>query len=179
MWQSGIMKAITEDDRRKIEQSVYDGAFGPFTSENIVKAMESLKTNEKHCIQHLAAEAFQHFSPDYAKREPIRQRTVKYCGSYGSISFFGYGFSCWEILEKTLLPLDHRIMPEQYGDTIVAQMGNAVGDHRMEFECPYFKAKFYEKSLTAHLTFLRMDLVNLINEIGKEANSPHRFCLRI
>lgn len=132
--------------------------------------MQSLKANEKHCIQHLAAEAFRHFSPDYAKREPIRQRTVKHCGSYGSITFSSCYSPAWEILEKTLLSLDHKSMPEQYGDTIVAQMGDAVRNHRMEFECPYFKAKFYEKSLTAHLTFTRMDLINLINEIGKAAS---------
>ncbi len=169
IWQSGIMKAITEDDRRKIEQAVYDGTFGAFTSENIVKAMESLKTNEKYCIQHLAAEAFRHFSPNYAKREPIRQRAVKYCGSYGSITFSSYGSPCWDILEKTLVSLDHKSMPEQYGDTIVAQMNEAAQRHLPDFERPYFKAKFYEKSLTAHLTFTRMDIINIINEIGKAA----------
>lgn len=168
IWQSGIMNAITKDDRCKIEKAVYDGTFGAFTSENIAKTMESLKTNEKHCIQHLAMEAFRHFSPDYARREPIRQRTVKHCGSYGSISFAGYNSPCWEILEKTLLSLDHKPMPEQ-SDTIVARLGDTVREHRLEFECPYFKAKIYEKSLTAHLTFTRMDLINLINEIGKAA----------
>ena len=48
-------------------------------------------------------------------------------------------------------------------------MNEAVQRHQLEFECPYFRAKFYEKSKTAHLTFTRMDLIDAINEIGRAA----------
>ena len=86
--------------------------------------------------------------------------------SYGSISFSG---DKWQMLGKILLLLDNKPLPERYDDHLEQQMNKALRNGIMEFECPYFKAKFYEKSCTAHLTFTRMDLIETINKIGMEA----------
>ena len=166
---SGIMESVTEDDRQELEKNIKNGSFGAFSEENIERAFLNLTNNEGFYVKNVAKEAFRYFSPDFRNMAPIRQKTVKHCGSYGSISFSRYVSPAWEVLGKALLLLDHQPLPGKYGETIVGQMNDAVQKHQMEFECPYFKAKFYEKSLTAHLTFTRMDLINLINEIGKAA----------
>ena len=119
-------------------------------------------------MKNVAREAFRYFSPNYAKKEPIRQRTVYSCAAYGSISFSSCYTPAWELLEKALLLLDRKPLPD-YSDSLVCRMNEAVQRHQQEFECPYFRAKFYEKSKTAHLTFTRMDLIDTINEIGRAA----------
>lgn len=169
VYKSGVMEGATEDDRRKIEQEIHSGKFGAFNEENIGKVMAQLKNQEGELVKNVAKEAFRHFSPNPVRKEPIKQRTVHSCGAWGSLSFSSCHSSAWEVLQKALYLLDHKETPEQYSETIVGQMTEAVQKGRLEFECPYFRAKFYEKSLTAHLTFIRMDLVNLINEIGRAA----------
>lgn len=169
VWKSGVMDTATGDDRRKIEQEIHSGKFGAFNEENIGKVMAQLKNQEGELVKNVAKEAFRHFSPNPVRKEPIKQRTVHSCGTWGSLSFSSCHSPAWEILQKTLYLLDHKEPPEQYGDTIIGQMTEAVQKGGLEYECPYFRAKFYKKSLTAHLTFTRMDLINIINEIGRTA----------
>ena len=169
IWRSGIMESATKDDREQIEKEIANGSFGAFSEENICKVLQKLKGDEGTYVKNVAKEAFRYFSPDPMNKAPIRQKTVKSCGSYGSISFANYTTPAWEVLEKALFLLDHKPLPVNYSDSLVFQMNDAVQKRQMEFECPYFRAKFYEKSLTAHLTFTRMDLINTINEIGRAA----------
>lgn len=165
IWRSGIMASATEDDRERTEKEIANGSFGAFTEENITKVLQKLKDNENSFIRNIVKEAFRYFSPDPRNKAPIRQKTVEKSGLYGSLSFS----SAWTILGKALLLLDGKPVPENYGDSLAARMNDAVQKRQMEFECPYFRAKFYEKSLTVHLSFTRMDLINIINEIGRTA----------
>lgn len=168
IWRSGIMESATRNDREQIEKEITNGTFGAFTEENITGVLQRLKGNEGVYVENIAKEAFRYFSSDSRNNAPIRQKTVKQCSSYGSLSFSNYITPAWEVLEKALLLLDHKPLP-QYSDSLVARMNAAVQNHQSEFECPYFRAKFYEKSLTAHLTFVRMDLIDQINKIGRAA----------
>ncbi len=167
VWKSGVMDGATEDDRRRIEQEIHNGRFGVFNEENIRKVLLQLKDQEGDLVKDVAKEVFRHFSPNPICKEPIRQKTVHGCGAWGSLSFSSCHSPAWELLQKALYLLDHKKTPEQYCETIVGQMTDAVQKGRLEYECPYFRAKFYEKSLTAHLTFLRMDIINAINSIGR------------
>ena len=58
-------------------------------------------------------------------------------------------------------------MPQDYKESLIHQMSEAC-DCGNSFVCPYFNAKFYHKSGTVHLTFTRMDLIEKINEVGRE-----------
>lgn len=165
---TGVMEAATRDDRCSLEEQINNGAFGAFTEESIIHVLQKLKETEGSFVKNVAREAFRYFSPNYAKKEPIRQRTVYSCAAYGSISFSSCYTPAWELLEKALLLLDRKPLPD-YSDSLVCRMNEAVQRHQQEFECPYFRAKFYEKSKTAHLTFTRMDLIDAINEIGRAA----------
>lgn len=169
IWRSGIMESATKDDREQIEKEIANGSFGAFSEENICKVLQKLKGDEGAYVKNVAKEAFRYFSPDPMNKAPVRQKTVKNCGSYGSISFSSYTTPAWEILGKALFLLDGKPIPTNYSDSLVFQMNDSVRKRQMEFECPHFRAKFYEKSLTAHLTFTRMDLINTINEIGRAA----------
>ena len=166
---TGIMDSVTETDYKRIESKINTGEMGTVSEENIAGVLRKLKNDEGSYVKNVAKEAFRYFSPDPVNKAPIRQKTVKNCGSYGSITFSSYHSPVWEVLEKALFLLDHQPFPEKYGDTLVGQMSDAVQHHQMDFECPYFQARFYEKSLTAHLTFTRMDLIDTINEIGRAA----------
>ena len=165
---TGIMEAATRDDRRSLEEQVNNGVFGAFSEENIIHVLQKLKEAEGSFVKNVAREAFRYFSPNYARKEPIRQRTVYSCAAYGSISFSSCYTPAWELLEKALLLLDRKPLPD-YSESLICRMNEAVQRHQQEFECPYFRAKFYEKSKTAHLTFTRMDLIDAINEIGRAA----------
>lgn len=164
--QTGILSKATEDDRNKILQDIETRKLGEFTEENIARTLENLKNQEATCIRNLAREVFQYFSPNYRQKEPILRKIKAHCYAYGSISFSG---DKWQMLGKILLLLDNKPLPERYDDHLEQQMNQAVLKGNLEFECPYFKAKFYEKSCTAHLTFTRMDLIETINKIGMEA----------
>ena len=165
---TGIMEAATWDDHRSLEDQINNGVFGAFTEESIIHVLQKLKETEGSFVKNVAREAFRYFSPNYVKKEPIRQKTVYCCAAYGSISFSSCYTPAWELLEKALLLLDRKPLPD-YSDSLVCRMNEAVQRHQLEFECPYFRAKFYEKSKTAHLTFTRMDLIDAINEIGRAA----------
>ena len=158
---TGIMEAATRDDRRSLEDQINNGVFGAFTEESIIHVLQKLKETEGSFVKNVVREAFRYFSPNYARKEPIRQKTVYCCAAYGSISFSSCYTPAWELLDRKPLP--------DYSDSLVCRMNEAVQRHQLEFECPYFRAKFYEKSKTAHLTFTRMDLINAINEIGRAA----------
>ena len=125
-----------------------------------------MKNQEADCIRNLAREVFKYFSPNHHRKEPILRKIKAHCYAYGSISFSG---DKWQMLGKILLLLDNKPLPERYDDHLEQQMNKALRNGIMEFECPYFKAKFYEKSCTAHLAFTRMDLIETINKIGMEA----------
>ncbi len=163
VWQTGILSKATDEDKRKIGNDIENRKFGEFTEENIARTLEYLKKQEGNCIRNLAKEVFRHFSPNHYQKKPILKKTVENCCGYGSINFSG---DKWELLSKALLLLDHQPLPEQYNDRLEQQMNQTVRNGIMEFECPYFKAKFYEKSCTAHLTFTRMDLIETINKIA-------------
>ena len=165
---TGIMEAATRDDRRSLEEQINNGVFGAFSEENIIYVLQKLKETEGSFVKNVAREAFRYFSPNHARKEPIRQRTVYSCAAYGSISFSSCYTPAWELLEKALLLLDRKPLPD-YSESLICRMNEAVQRHPREFECPYFRAKFYEKSKTAHLTFTRMGLIDTINEIGRAA----------
>ena len=162
------MEAATRDDRCSLEEQINNGTFGAFTEESIIHVLQELKETEGSFVKNVVREAFRYFSPNYARKEPIRQKTVYCCAAYGSISFSSCYTPAWGLLEKALLLLDRKPLPD-YSDSLVCRMNEAVQRHQLEFECPYFRAKFYEKSKTAHLTFTRMDLIDTINEIGRAA----------
>ncbi len=164
--QTGILSKATEDDRNKILQDIENRKWGEFTEENIAITLANLKNQEAACIRNLAREVFKYFSPNHHLKEPILRKIKAHCYAYGSISFSG---DKWQMLGKILLLLDNKPLPERYDDHLEQQMNQTVRNGIMEFECPYFKAKFYEKSCTAHLTFTRMDLIETINKIGMEA----------
>ena len=163
--QTGILSKATEDDRNKIIQDIENRKWGEFTEENIAKTLAKMKNQEADCIRNLAREVFKYFSPNHHRKEPILRKIKAHCYAYGSISFSG---DKWQMLGKILLLLDNKPLPERYDDHLEQQMNKALRNGIMEFECPYFKAKFYEKSCTAHLTFTRMDLIETINKIGME-----------
>ncbi len=167
--QTDILSKATEDDRNKILQDIENRKWGEFTEENIAITLANLKNQEAACIRNLAREVFKYFSPNYRQKEPIPRKIVGACSSYGAINFSSCYSPKWEILGKALLILDHQPLPTQYSEHLEQQMNKAVEKGETEFECPYFKAKFYHKSGTAHLTFSRMDLINIINKIGMEA----------
>lgn len=162
------MEAATRDDRRSLEEQINNGVFGTFSEENIIHVLQKMKEAEGSFVKNVAREAFRYFSPNYTRKEPIRQRTVYSCAAYGSISFSSCYTPAWELLEKALLLLDRKPLPD-YSESLICRMNEAVQRHQREFECPYFRAKFYEKSKTAHLTFTRMGLIDAINEIGRAA----------
>lgn len=165
--QTDIMSKVTQDDMDKIIQDVENRKLGDFTEKNIIRALTDLKDREGCYIANIAREVFRFFSPNYRQKEPIPRKIVENCSNYGSISFSSYNSPKWELLGKALLLLDYKPLPEQYNDHLEQQMNQAVQKGKMEFECPYFKAKFYTKSGTAHLTFTRMDLIETINKIGR------------
>ncbi len=167
--QTGILSKATEDDRNKILQDIENRKLREFTEENIAITLAKLKNQEADCIRNLAKEVFKYFSPNYYQKEPIPRKFVGACSSYGAINFSSCYSPKWEILGKALLILDHQPLPTQYSEHLEQQMNKAVEKGETEFECPYFKAKFYHKSGTAHLTFTRMDLIETINKIGMEA----------
>lgn len=84
---TGIMEAATRDDRCSLEERINNGTFGAFTEESIIHVLQKLKETEGSFVKNVAREAFRYFSPNYARKEPIRQRTVYSCAAYGSISF--------------------------------------------------------------------------------------------
>lgn len=165
----GIYPLLAEEDYIRINRDIENHYFGALTVENIMANITKLKREEETGFRHLVQECFRYFSPNYQKREPIKKKNVQQSGSYGRLACSGLYQQKWEILGKVLLHLDHKELPENFNDFMHNQMDNAVCQGKDEYVCPYFKAKFYPKSQTVHLDFERMDLVEKINEIGRNA----------
>ena len=69
---TGIMEAATRDDRCSLEEQINSGVFGAFTEASIIRALRKLKETEGSFVKNVVREAFRYFSPNYAKKEPIR-----------------------------------------------------------------------------------------------------------
>ena len=163
--QTGLTDMMTREDRTRYENYITEGHLGHLTAENILEAVQNLKKNQIISMKHMVEDVFRFFSPHYASRASIPAKVIKNCSSYGRISFSDN--NRWNYLEKSLWFLDNKDMPQDYKESLIHQMSEAC-DYGNSFECPYFNAKFYHKSGTVHLTFKRMDLIEKINEVGRE-----------
>jgi len=167
--QLGIEEMLNSADQEKLMTAIEHGAFGRLAAQSIMDFMAKMDRREAIGLQHLAQECFRRFSPDYRNLAPIQKIMILYSGFNHELSFSEYRQAKWAVLEKVLLYLDKKALPKRFEDHIYNQMEAIRESGKDDFVCPYFKAKFYPKTQTVRITFERMDLVNMINKIGRNA----------
>ena len=171
---TGMFTLMSEAQRKAWDQQLYSDDCPEITPDNVIATFRQLNASKGETFEQGVIDVFRNLSWDYKTNNPryLGKRIIidsvldNHRGLYFSVRT--YAQNRINDLARPFLILDGKSVPDfrvSEGanlDEFISQGGAAsVGE---VFTCEYFTVRAYKKG-SAHITFIRPDLVDRINDI--------------
>lgn len=171
MLKSGMMALMDAQARDQWHKDLEEGDLPAISEENIISTFEQLHLNKMDVFERGIINVFKGLSWDYKTNSPcsfgkkiIINNLVTY-NRWGFSLNWGWRRDQLADLERMLFLLDGKPIPDNRGDISIRFMEH-IRDNpaKNTYEDEYFSIRYFQKG-TAHLTFKRLELIEMMNDI--------------
>lgn len=171
MLKSGMMALMDAQARDQWHKNLEEGDLPAITEANILSTFEQLHLNKMEVFERGIINVFKGLSWDYKTNSPcsfgkkiIINNLVTH-NRWGFSLNWGWRRDQLADLERMLFLLDGKPIPDNRGDISIRLMEH-IRDNpaKNAYEDEYFSIRYFQKG-TAHLTFKRLALIEMMNDI--------------
>ncbi len=171
MLKSGMMVLMDAEARDQWHKNLEEGDLPAISEANILSTFEQLHLNKMDVFERGIVNVFKGLSWDYKTNSPrsfgkkiIINNLVTH-NRWGFSLNWGWRRDQLADLERMLFLLDGKPIPDNRGDISIRFMEH-IRDNpaKNAYEDEYFSIRYFHKG-TAHLTFKRLELIEMMNDI--------------
>ncbi|HFK4113865.1 TPA: DUF4942 domain-containing protein [Klebsiella aerogenes] len=171
MLKSGMMALMDAQARDQWHKNLEEGDLPTISEANILSTFEQLHLNKMEVFERGIINIFKGLSWDYKTNSPcsfgkkiIINNLVTH-NRWGFSLNWGWRRDQLADLERMLFLLDGKSIPDNRGDISIRLMEH-IRDNpaKNAYEDEYFSIRYFQKG-TAHLTFKRLELIEMMNDI--------------
>ncbi|EOZ7509450.1 DUF4942 domain-containing protein, partial [Enterobacter hormaechei] len=171
MLKSGMMVLMDAEARDQWYKNLEEGDLPAISEANILSTFEQLHLNKMDVFERGIVNVFKGLSWDYKTNSPrsfgkkiIINNLVTH-NRWGFSLNWGWRRDQLADLERMLFLLDGKPIPDNRGDISIRFMEH-IRDNpaKNAYEDEYFSIRYFQKG-TAHLTFKRLELIEMMNDI--------------
>lgn len=171
MLKSGMMALMDAQARDQWHKNLEEGDLPAISEANILSTFEQLHLNKMEVFERGIINVFKGLSWDYKANSPcsfgkkiIINNLVTH-NRWGFSLNWGWRRDQLADLERMLFLLDDKPIPDNRGDISIRLMEH-IRDNpaKNDYEDEYFSIRYFQKG-TAHLTFKRLELIEMMNDI--------------
>ncbi|HGU9809531.1 DUF4942 domain-containing protein [Enterobacter ludwigii] len=171
MLKSGMMVLMDAEARDQWHKNLEEGDLPAISEANILSTFEQLHLNKMDVFERGIINVFKGLSWDYKTNSPcsfgkkiIINNLVTH-NRWGFSLNWGWRRDQLADLERMLFLLDGKSIPDNRGDISIRLMEH-IRDNpaKNAYEDEYFSIRYFQKG-TAHLTFKRLELIEMMNDI--------------
>ncbi|EPQ9456915.1 MULTISPECIES: DUF4942 domain-containing protein [Enterobacteriaceae] len=171
MLKSGMMALMDAQARDQWHKNLEEGDLPAISEANILSTFEQLHLNKTEVFERGIINVFKGLSWDYKTNSPcsfgkkiIINNLVTH-NRWGFSLNWGWRRDQLADLERMLFLLDGKPIPDNRGD-ISIRLVEHIRDNpaKNAYEDEYFSIRYFQKG-TAHLTFKRLELIEMMNDI--------------
>lgn len=171
MLKSGMMALMDAQARDQWHKNLEEGDLPTISEANILSTFEQLHLNKTEVFERGIINVFKGLSWDYKTNSPcsfgkkiIINNLVTH-NRWGFSLNWGWRRDQLADLERMLFLLDGKPIPDNRGD-ISIRLVEHIRDNpaKNAYEAEYFSIRYFQKG-TAHLTFKRLELIEMMNDI--------------
>ncbi|PXK72843.1 DUF4942 domain-containing protein [Klebsiella variicola] len=171
MLKSGMMALMDAQARDQWHKNLEEGDLPAISEANILSTFEQLHLNKTEVFERGIINVFKGLSWDYKANSPcsfgkkiIINNLVTH-NRWGFSLNWGWRRDQLADLERMLFLLDGKPIPDNRGD-ISIRLVEHIRDNpaKNAYEDEYFSIRYFQKG-TAHLTFKRLELIEMMNDI--------------
>lgn len=171
MLKSGMMVLMDAEARDQWHKNLEEGDLPAISEANILSTFEQLHLNKMDVFERGIVNVFKGLSWDYKTNSPrsfgkkiIINNLVTH-NRWGFSLNWGWRRDQLADLERILFLLDGKPIPDNRGDISIRFMEH-IRDNpaKNAYEDEYFSIRYFQKG-TAHLTFKRLELIEMMNHI--------------
>lgn len=171
MLKSGMMALMDAQARDQWHNNLEEGDLPAISEANILSTFEQLHLNKMEVFERGIINVFKGLSWDYKTNSPcsfgkkiIINNLVTH-NRWGFSLNWGWRRDQLADLERMLFLLDDKPIPDNRGDISIRLMEH-IRDNpaKNAYEDEYFSIRYFQKG-TAHLTFKRLELIEMMNDI--------------
>ncbi|WP_201160583.1 DUF4942 domain-containing protein [Klebsiella grimontii] len=171
MLKSGMMALMDAQARDQWHKNLEEGDLPAISEANILSTFEQLHLNKMEVFERGIINVFKGLSWDYKANSPcsfgkkiIINNLVTH-NRWGFSLNWGWRRDQLADFERMLFLLDDKPIPDNRGDISIRLMEH-IRDNpaKNAYEDEYFSIRYFQKG-TAHLTFKRLELIEMMNDI--------------
>lgn len=171
MLKSGMMALMDAQARDQWHKNLEEGDLPAISEANILSTFEQLHLNKREVFERGIINVFKGLSWDYKTNSPysfgkkiIINNLVTH-NRWGFSLNWGWRRDQLADLERMLFLLDGKPIPDNRGDISIRLMEHIrANPAKNAYEDEYFSIRYFQKG-TAHLTFKRLELIEMMNDI--------------
>ncbi|HID9103467.1 DUF4942 domain-containing protein [Klebsiella quasipneumoniae] len=171
MLKSGMMALMDAQARDQWHKNLEEGDLPAISEANILSTFEQLHLNKREVFERGIINVFKGLSWDYKTNSPysfgkkiIINNLVTH-NRWGFSLNWGWRRDQLADLERMLFLLDGKPIPDNLGDISIRLMEHIrANPAKNAYEDEYFSIRYFQKG-TAHLTFKRLELIEMMNDI--------------
>lgn len=171
MFKSGMMALMDAQAREQWHKNLEEGDLPAISEANILSTFKQLHLNKMEVFERGVINVFKGLSWDYKTNSPCSFGKKIIINNLVTHNRWGFSLN-WggrrdqlADLERMLFLLDGKPIPDNRGDISILFMEH-VRDNpaKNAYEDEYFSIRYFQKG-TAHLTFKRLELIEMMNDI--------------
>lgn len=171
MQRSGMLSLMDAQARDQWYNSLEKDDIPTVSEKNILSTFEQLHLNKGEVFESGAISVFKGLSWDYKSNSPCKFGKKIILTGLVKYDRWGFGLNWgWQRdrladLERMLMILDGKSVPDNRAD-VTRRLGDHIHENRYSnrYEDEMFAIKYFQKG-TAHITFKRPELVDMLNNI--------------
>ncbi|HDU6043768.1 TPA: DUF4942 domain-containing protein [Klebsiella pneumoniae subsp. pneumoniae] len=171
MLKSGMMALMDAQARDQWHKNLEEGDLPAISEANILSTFEQLHLNKMEVFERGIINVFKGLSWDYKTNSPCSFGKKIIINNLVTHNRWGFSLNWgWQRdqladLERMLFLLDSKPIPDNRGDISIRLMEHIRGNPATNaYEDEYFSIRYFQKG-TAHLTFKRLELIEMMNDI--------------
>ncbi|MFH7379897.1 DUF4942 domain-containing protein [Klebsiella aerogenes] len=171
MLKSGMMALMDAQARDQWHKNLEEGDLPAISEANILSTFEQLHLNKMEVFERGIINVFKGLSWDYKTNNPCSFGKKIIINNLVTHNRWGFSLNWgWQRdllvdLERMLFLLDGKPIPDNRGDISIRLMEHIRDNPATNaYEDEYFSIRYFQKG-TAHLTFKRLELIEMMNDI--------------
>lgn len=171
MLKSGMMALMDAQARDQWHKNLEEGELPAISEANILSTFEQLHLNKMEVFERGIINVFKGLSWDYKTNNPCSFGKKIIINNLVTHNRWGFSLNWgWQRdllvdLERMLFLLDGKPIPDNRGDISIRLMEHIRDNPATNaYEDEYFSISYFQKG-TAHLTFKRLELIEMMNDI--------------
>lgn len=171
MLKSGMMALMDAQARDQWHKNLEEGDLPAISEANILSTFEQLHLNKMEVFERGIINVFKGLSWDYKTNSPCsfgKKIIINHLVTHNRRGFslnWGWRRDQLADLERMLFLLDGKPIPDNRGDISFRLMEHIRDNPAKDaYEDEYFSIRYFQKG-TAHLTFKRLELIEMMNDI--------------